>query len=224
MCSTRLPVAILIGGLLLFSSVAFGYAAQKGTLALQPVGSTEASDDLRQLQQLLLNSHWAEAAKLAETLTKDLPTNPEPFYALGLGQWRMNNPIETIHALRSAEKLGLNTDALHKLLGMAYYRVHQYGLFRLEMNRAIEANPQDYEPYCFLALHYSSDVGDLGTALKLLNEAVARKPDDMKSIYYRGYCEEMMNLRSDAQADYKTCHRAGGGFSPAIQPALSRDG
>ncbi len=24
----------------------------------------------------------------------------------------------------------------------------------------------------------------------------------MKSIYYRGYCEEMMNLRSDAQADY----------------------
>jgi tetratricopeptide (TPR) repeat protein len=203
MRSIGLPVAILSGGLLLFCSVAFGYADQKGTLALQPLDSIGASNYLGRLQQLLLNSRWAEAEKLAEVLTKDLPRNPEPFYALGLARWRMNHPIKAIIALRSAEKLGLGTDSLHKLLGMAYYRVHQYGLFELEMNRAIGANPQDYEPYYFLALHYISDVGDLGTALKLLNEAIARKPDDMKSVYYRGWCEEMMNLRSDAQADYE---------------------
>lgn len=203
MRSIRLPIAILSGGLLLFSSVAFGYAAQKGTLSLQPLGSTEASDDLGQLQQLLLDSRWAAAAKLAEALTKDLPRNPKPFYALGLARWRLGKSISSIQALRSAERLGLNSNALHKLLGMAYYRVDQYGLFKLEMNRAIQVDPQDHEPYFFLGLYYSSDVGNLEAALKLFNEAVARKPDDMKSIYYRGYCEEMMTLRGDAEADYK---------------------
>src|SRR5579883_465687 len=202
MRSTRLPIAILIGGFLFFSYIAFGHAAQKGTLVLQPLGSTERSEDLAQLQHLLLTSQWAEAAKLAEALTKDFPRNPEPFYALGLAQWRLGKSIATIQALRSAERLGLDTGALHKLLGMAYYRVDQYRLFQLEMNQAIQADMQDYEPYYFLGLYYSSDGGNLETAVTFLNEAIARNPDDMKSIYYRSYCEEMMNLRSDAQADY----------------------
>lgn len=202
MSGFRISGALVCGGLLLFACAARSLAAQELTGPLYSPVSTEASSDLVRLQKLLLASHWAEAAKLAEALTKSLPANPEPFYALGLARWRMGNPIESIRALRSAEKLGLNTDALHKLLGMAYYRVHQYGLFRLEMNRAIEVSPQDYEPYYFLGLHYISDVSNLGAALKFLNEAVARKPDNMKSIYYRGYCEEMLNRHGEAQADY----------------------
>ncbi len=179
-------------------------AIQKPSLSLRSVNSTAGRDEnIALLQALLLRSQWAEAEKLATVMVKKNPSNPIPYYGLGIARWRMDDPVGTIRALRRAEGLGLNSDNLHKLLGLAYYRLHQFFLFKLEMNRALQVDPNDYEAYYSLGRYSISNDNNYTGALSFLRKAVELKPDFTRGIYYLGYCEERLGHDREAQTDYE---------------------
>src|SRR5205085_1718365 len=109
-------------------------------------------------------------------------------------------PIGAIQALRSAERLGMDTTPLHKMLGLAYYSINQFILFEAQMEKAMKLDPLDDAPVYSLGRYRESVLNDYSGALQLFERAVHLRPDHSKNLYYKGHCEEMMDLRSEARA------------------------
>ena len=117
-------------------------------------------------------------------------------------RFQLSDNIGAIMAFRSAERRGLNTAELHKSLGLAYWRIHQYLLFEQQMDRAIQLNPRDYELYYSLARHYQSIRDDCTKAEEYLHKAIQLKPDEPKIIFSLAVCQEMFGHREDAMSSY----------------------
>jgi Flp pilus assembly protein TadD len=163
--------------------------------------------DLQEIKTLARQHRWSDAAAQIETLLKQHPDDSQLFYWRGVARFQMADSIGAIMAFRSAERLGLNTADLHKSLGLSYWRIHQYVLFEQQMDKAIQLNPQDYEPYYALARHYQSINDDCTQAEEYLYKAIQLKPDEPKFIFSLAVCQEMLGHRDDAMASYTEAMR-----------------
>jgi Flp pilus assembly protein TadD len=158
--------------------------------------------DLQEVKNLTRQHRWGEAATEIEALLKKHPTDPQILYLQGVVRFKRADNIGAIMAFRSAERQGLNTEELHKSLGLAYWQIHQYSLFERQMKRAIQINPSDYEPYYALARHLQSINESCTQAEELLAKAIQLKPDEPKIIFSLGVCQEMSGHRADAMSTY----------------------
>ncbi len=158
--------------------------------------------DLQEVKTLARQHRWSEAATHVDALLKQHPDDPRLFYWRGVARFQMADSIGAIMAFRSAERLGLDTADLHKSLGFAYWKIHQYILFEQQIEKAIQLNPSDYESYYALGRHYQSIRDDCTKAEEYLHKAIQLKPDEPKIIFSLAVCQEMLGHRDDAMATY----------------------
>ncbi|MEW5979640.1 MAG: tetratricopeptide repeat protein [Acidobacteriota bacterium] len=156
------------------------------------------------LSQLVREERWREAAELAEALAKELPYDPMVFYWLGEARLQLGNPIGSVQALRSAQRLGLDTKSLHETLGAAYYALYQFKLFEDQMQRAIEIDPRASRPWYNLGRYYETARGDFTGALKFFEKAKEMEPEDEKSWAHTGFCLEVSGRIDEARRAYET--------------------
>jgi tetratricopeptide (TPR) repeat protein len=176
-----------------------------GTLAIaspSSAGDRIQPADLQEIRTLARQHRWSDAAAQIEILLKQHPDDSQLFYWRGFVRFQLSDNIGAIIAFRSAERLGLNTSDLHRSLGLAYWRIHQYLLFERQMDKAIQLNSQDYEPYYALGRHYQSIRDDCTHAEELLQKALQLRPDEPKIIFSMGVCQEMLGHREDAMSTY----------------------
>jgi tetratricopeptide (TPR) repeat protein len=169
--------------------------------------SIAESVDLRELRSSLDGQRWSEAKALAEKLVGKQPQAPLSHFCLGYVLLRQHDNISAIRSLRRAEKLGSKDPALPKTIGLAYYAINQFLLFKQQMQKAIEAALDDPWPHYYLGLYEATITENFAAALGHFDQAVALRPDDARLIYYRGFCREMVDQRDLAQKDYEEALR-----------------
>lgn len=161
------------------------------------------------LEQLVHQRDWVQALQVGTELLSAEPSNPNVHYLMGVVRWQVGDKVGSIQAFRSAERLGLDTGYLHKALGLAYYGANQFRLFEQQMGKAIAAEPADYQPYFHLGRYHESVRNDFERALRLFELALARRPGDGASLYFRGYCLEVLQRPHEAQEAYLAAADAG---------------
>src|SRR5579871_4491104 len=140
----------LLMGLLLFGSV--GLSSQAVPTSAPPsVAISESSNP--ELLSLVRQKRWSDVRTLAAALRDKNPKDPEPRYWLGIAQLQLHEPVEAVLALRSAEKLGLDSSLFHLGLGLAYYDLNQFYLFEQQMEKASQLDPGDSKPHYYLGLY-----------------------------------------------------------------------
>jgi tetratricopeptide (TPR) repeat protein len=177
--------------------------AQIGNPALQSDSPASADDQKRILGKLMRQARWAEAAAVAQVLAQTYPHDPNWPYWQGMARWRLEDPIAAIQALREAENRGMDTPPLHKTLGLAYYSINQFILFEMQMEKASKLDPLDFEPLYSLGRYRESILNDYSGALKLFEQATQLKPDHSKSLYYKGHCQEMLDMWAEALGTFQ---------------------
>lgn len=146
--------------------------------------------------------NWTELAKRANAKLKSSPDDPNLHYWLGIAH-SQNDLIEAARAFRRAEKLGLSTTALHKALGLTYYNLNQYILFVEQMEKASALDPTDSGPNHYLGRYYELQLNNFPKALSYFERALQQDPDDIKSLYFKGYCLQMLDRRDEASEVYR---------------------
>ena len=157
----------------------------------------------RELKSYLDTQRWQEAKSLAEQLVAGRPQEPFPHFCLGIVLLRQQDKLAAIRCLRKAERLGFKDPALPKTLGLAYYAINQFLLFKQQMLKGIEAAPNDAWPHYYLGLHEATVTENFTAALSHFGRALALRPHDSKTLYYRGLCYESLDQRELAQKDYE---------------------
>lgn len=204
----RLAIAILFG-----SSVFLSELTARPTLNLSyqlqdnPQQEEEPHLELEKskvrLHILVDQKRWEEAQQLARKLLEAYPENLELLYLNGVTLFQLTDSIGAVRSFRRAEKLGFGTLSLHKSLGIAYYSLQQYKLFSAQMEKALAINQDDYETYYYLGRYYESVVNNFPLALHYFDRSINSKPNFEKSVYYRGYCYEMLGQRTEALENYE---------------------
>jgi tetratricopeptide (TPR) repeat protein len=172
--------------------------------ALQSNSPVSADDQKRTLGELMRQMRWVEAAPIAQALVQTYPDDPNWHYLLGVARWRLEDPIAAIQALREAENRGMDTPPLHKALGLAYYSINQFILFEMQMDKASKLAPLDFEPIYSLGRYRESILNDYSGALKFFEQATLLKPDHSKSVYYKGHCQEMLDMWPEALGTFQS--------------------
>ena len=181
--------------------------AQSLDLSPEKSPSSIPSDSSRRLSELIAKERWSDAAQMGRELILQGNRNPAIYYYLGLAMVRLHDPVAAIHNLRDAERLGMDTGYLHQALAIAYYNVHQFILFELQLDKAISLDPSDYKPYFYRGRFLESIRTDFAGALKYFEKARTLNPDHTESWYYEGYCFETTGRRSEARSRYETAVR-----------------
>jgi tetratricopeptide (TPR) repeat protein len=163
-----------------------------------------ATSSASRLSELVTKEQWSEAAKLAQELARQEPNDPVVSYYLGLTLVHFHDPIGAIRALRTAERLGMDTAYFHQVLGIAYYNVHQFILFQQQMEKSIALAPADYKPYYYVGRYLESVRNDFPGALQYFAKATGLKPEHTESWYYEGYCLEVSGRHTEARSAYET--------------------
>lgn len=145
---------------------------------------------------------WREVADVALEAIGKNPTDTTAFYWLGLSRLQLDDTPGALQALRSAQKLGLNTVDLHIQLGQVYYRMNQFLLFEQQMQIASQMDSQNGTPKYLLGFYRIAIRSDVSGALADLNEAAKLQGDDPKVLYQLGYCLEMSGRSSAAKESY----------------------
>src|ERR1017187_3361447 len=116
-----------------------------GFVVASPRSSSDENPpaDLQEVRTLARQHRWKEAATQIESLLKQHPDDSQLFYWRGVVRFQLADNIGAIMAFRSAERLGMNTADLHKALGFAYWRIHQYSLFERQLQKVMQLNPLD---------------------------------------------------------------------------------
>lgn len=163
----------------------------------------DGAEEFPELHSLARERKWAELENKAQSL---LAVSDEPFlrYWLGIAHLQRNDFVHAAIELRKAERLGMDAAILSKALGIAYYGLRQYTLFRKQMEKAIKADPQNGEPYHYLGRYHELDLNDFSTALSYFDQALARNSEDVKSCHFRAVCLEMLDRRVEAEQAYRT--------------------
>lgn len=164
----------------------------------------ELAKSIVRLHALVDQKRWEEAQQLARKLLEPYPDNPELFYLNGVTLFQLTDSIGAVRSFRRAETLGFNALSLHKSLGIAYYSLQQYKLFRAQMEKALAMDQHDYETNYYLGRYYESVVNNFPLALRYFERSIKSKPSFEKSVYYRGYCYEMLGQRTEALENYET--------------------
>jgi Flp pilus assembly protein TadD len=155
------------------------------------------------LAELVRQKQWPQVAELAEKLSLQNLNDPGNYYWIGIARFQMHDSIAAVRALRTAEKLGMDTALLHEGLAFAYYDMNQFALFEQQMNKAAEQDPQDFKPRYYLGLYYLTIQSDAASSLKYLDEAAQLNPEDWKTAYQRGNALEQSGKPADARSSYQ---------------------
>jgi tetratricopeptide (TPR) repeat protein len=169
--------------------------------------SISGSADFRELWSSLDAQRWGEAKPLAEQLVAKHPQESFSHFCLGYILLRQHDNMSAIRSLRRAERLGSKDPALPKTIGLAYYAINQFLLFKQQMQKGIEVAPGDSWPHYYLGLYEATVTENCAAALGHFDRALALRPDDAKMIYYRGFCHEMLDQRDLARKDYEEAIR-----------------
>ncbi len=180
-----------------FAALAFAQSVPLGLPA-------SAAERIQELERLAAAGDWPQAASAAAQWTQDEPDEPRASYWLGVALWRQQRRIESIQALRKAELRGFRTAEFHLTLGRAYYAIHQFTLFRRQMEMAVALAPEDPRPHFQLGRYFDSIVGDYQQALGRYRKAVELSPRDGEMLYHVGFCEEMLGRKEEARAAYES--------------------
>jgi cytochrome c-type biogenesis protein CcmH/NrfG len=105
------------------------FAAAQSTAEL----SLAADPEAKEISQLVSEKRWPALVEAAHQLIRSHPGDAAAFYWLGTAQLQLHNAVDAVRALRSAQKLGLDTPFLHESLSLAYYDPHQFTLFDQQM-------------------------------------------------------------------------------------------
>lgn len=175
----------------------------QATLKQAEEAHREPEKSLLDLRLLVDQKRWEEAQQQSRKLLEVYPENPELYYLNGVTLFQLTDSMGAVRSLRRAETLGYNTTSLHKSLGIAYYSLRQYKLFIEQIEKALAINPNDHESYYYLGRYYESVINNFPTALHYFDRSIISKPDFEKSVYYRGYCYEMLGLGTEARESYE---------------------
>jgi tetratricopeptide (TPR) repeat protein len=154
------------------------------------------------ITELAHSERWKEVAAMAEETHRKEPDDPAALYWLGISRLKLHQPVGSVQAFRSAEKLGLNTALSHEGLALAYYDLNQFVLFEEQMKKAAVLDPRDSTPYFYLGLYRWTIREDAAGALEFYNKALQLHPDDWKSLYQAGNCLEQMGKLDEARDHY----------------------
>ena len=155
------------------------------------------------LEQLVRQQDWGAALRVADKLISADSADANDYYLLGVARWQTGDKVGSIQAFRSAERLGLNTAYLHKALGLAYFDVNQFRLFKQQMEKAIAIDANDPQPFFHLGRYQELVRNDFQGALGFFEEVLGRNPKHAESHYFRGYCLENLHRPSEAMAAYR---------------------
>ena len=183
-----------------------GAGAQRESFKLSLQASpfvSDAENPMKRLEELVQQQQWEQAAQLTKELVQENSDNPVLHYWVGVVRWQQGDRIAAVQALRLAEQLGLDTALLHKTLGMVYYRMHQFSLFKHQMEQATAGDPKDHQPYYHLGRYFESVQNDFQRALEFFEKAIELSPDHTKSVYYKGYCLEILEREEEALRSYE---------------------
>ena len=159
--------------------------------------------ETKTIGHLAQEKRWSEAVAAARTLTISHPDDAEAFYWLGTAQLQLHDAANAIRALRSSQKLGLDTSLLHESLGLAYYDLNQFVLFEQQMHHAAEKDPRDFRPDYYLGLYQLTIKSDATGALAHFDRATELQPNDWKSLYEEGNCLEKLAKPVEALTYFK---------------------
>jgi tetratricopeptide (TPR) repeat protein len=159
------------------------------------------------IASLAARKDWRGVASAAGDWVREKPLDAMAHYWLGVALWHGDDKTGSIKALRRAERLGLNTAVLHKSLGLAYYSINQFILFRRQMEKAAELDPKDAQPHFHIGRYLESVPHDYAQALEHFEKAVTLDPEDGRSAAYRAYCLEMLGSSDQARDAYETSIR-----------------
>lgn len=155
------------------------------------------------IRSSLASGNLAGAQTASDRLMGLEPTNFEGYFWRGFVELQRENGYDAVRFLRRAEALDANPYVL-KLLAVAYYTLRQFHLFTLEMNEAMQSQPEDYAPYYYLGRYYVSDeVTDWDKAADYFKRATERNPKYFPSYYYLGYCYEVRGRWAEAERQYR---------------------
>jgi tetratricopeptide (TPR) repeat protein len=178
-------------------------APQLDQLGLLPPIRSDQSPIVGQIRKSLLSGNLALMKKDVEELIRSNPRSYEGYFWLGFLDLQLRNDYEAVRALRHAEALDANSYVL-KLLAVTYYSIHQFQLFTLTMNRAIQKNPKDFAPYYYLGRYYATtDMSDFDKAAEYFRHALQLDSQHLRSRYYLGYCYEVQRKLGDAEKEYQ---------------------
>jgi superkiller protein 3 len=135
------------------------------------------------------------------------PQDPRGYFWLGYVQLRQHDGLAAVRSLRRAQTLGLPDPQLPITLGLAYYAIHQFKLFREQMQKAVEAAPHDAWPYYYLGLYEVAITENYQEGSKYFREALSREPNDFRILSYNGFCQEVLGARDLARKDYEAAIR-----------------
>ncbi len=151
---------------------------------------------------LVRQHRWSEVSALATRMAASNPHDASAFYWRGYAEMQLRHYIPSEQAFRTAERLGMNSPALHEALGLAYYRLNQFILFEREMNLAAQLDAKDATPHYYLGLYQLTIRSDLSQALGSLEKAEELTPGDWKVLYEEGNCWEKQDQGEKARAYY----------------------
>lgn len=154
------------------------------------------------ISELARSNRWKEVAALADETHRKQPDDPTALYWLGISHLKLHEPVASVQAFRSAERLGLNTALSHEGLALAYYDLNQFVLFEEQMKKAAALDPHDSIPYFYLGLYRWTIRADAPGALEFFDKALQLHPDDWKSLYQAGNCLEQMGKLTEARDHY----------------------
>ena len=145
---------------------------------------------------------WIELEKRVSGKLLRSPDDAGLHYWLGIAQSQVDL-VQAGKSFRRAENLGLANSALHKALGLTYYNLYQYNLFLEQMEKAIQASPSDPEPYHYLGRYYESNLSNFPRALSYFEQSLVHDPRNLRSLYFKGYCLQMLDRDEEAAASYE---------------------
>lgn len=155
------------------------------------------------LEQLVRQQDWGAALRVADELISADSADANDYYLAGVARWQAGDKVGSIQAFRSAERLGLNTAYLRKALGLAYFDVNQFRLFKQQMEKAIAIDANDPQPFFHLGRYHELVRNDFQSALGFFEEVLKRNPKHAESHYFRGYCLANLHRTSEAMAAYR---------------------
>ena len=165
-------------------------------LALTAVGESS-------LEQLVRQQDWEAALQVADELISADSADANDYYLAGVARWQTGDKVRSIQAFRSAQRLGLDTAYLHKALGLAYFDVNQFRLFKQQMDKAIAIDASDVQALFHLGRYQELVRNDFESALGFFEEVLRRNPEHAESRYFLGYCLENLHRTQEAMAAYR---------------------
>lgn len=113
-----------------------------------------------------------------------------------------DEPVAAIRHLRAEESDGASQEVLIRL-ALAYADMRQFRLFEQTMKEAIAMDAGNYAPYYYLGRYQQTARDDFPLAAGYFQEALRRKPDDFRSLYYLGLDDEKAHRDSAAEQQFQ---------------------